>query len=221
MQEYHKIQTLFLRDPATNYKTLLMGKYAKPEFEYLKDCQWRFTEKVDGTNIRVMIDVFNRKAKIEYGGKTDNAMIPAKLIVALDEIFAGLKNMLPDIFPDGACLYGEGFGTGIQKGGGNYRPTPSFVLFDVKVGDYWLEWDNVVDVAIKLRIEYVPTVHVGTLNDMVDFVQNGFTSCWGDFMAEGLVGKPATELFNRNGERIITKLKYKDFHRPANQQDAQ
>jgi len=28
---------------------------------------------------------------------------------------------------------------------------------------------------------------------------------------EGLVGRPLTELFNRNGARIITKLKLRDF----------
>lgn len=52
MKEYHKIQTCFKRDEKT--KRIIEGDWTLPEFEYLKDCQWVFTEKVDGTNIRVM-----------------------------------------------------------------------------------------------------------------------------------------------------------------------
>ena len=53
MREYHKIQSLFLRDPATQHRTFLHGQWSMPEFEYLADLEWTFTEKVDGTNIRV------------------------------------------------------------------------------------------------------------------------------------------------------------------------
>ena len=56
MKEYHKIQTVFKRDPSTNHKTLLMDDYSLPEFEYLKNNHWIFTEKIDGTNIRVGMD---------------------------------------------------------------------------------------------------------------------------------------------------------------------
>lgn len=45
MKEYHKIQTVFKRDMATKHKTLLIGDYSLPEFEYLKDNTWVFTEK--------------------------------------------------------------------------------------------------------------------------------------------------------------------------------
>jgi len=56
MKEYHKIQTVFKRNPKNKLKTLLHGNYSIPEFEYLKDNEWVFTEKVNGTNIRVMFD---------------------------------------------------------------------------------------------------------------------------------------------------------------------
>ena len=48
MTQYHKIQSVFKRDPNTKFKTLLEGEYSIPEFEYLKDNEWVFTEKVDG-----------------------------------------------------------------------------------------------------------------------------------------------------------------------------
>ena len=53
--EYHKITTLFERDSDTNFKKVIEGLYAKPEFKYLEGATWEFTEKVDGTNIRVVL----------------------------------------------------------------------------------------------------------------------------------------------------------------------
>ena len=111
MKEYHKIQTVWHRDPDTNHKTLLEGRWAEPEFEYLASNQWDFTEKVDGTNIRVMVDA----GEIKFGGKTDDAQIPAKLVQRLQERFLPQKDALIAQFPDGGCLYGEGYGAQIQR----------------------------------------------------------------------------------------------------------
>lgn len=208
MEEYHKIQTVFLRDPDTKHKTLLIGQYAKPEFEYLKDNQWIFTEKVDGTNIRVMFD----GNELSYAGKTDRAQIPPRLMKALKEQFESLVDILKMMFPvGGVCFYGEGYGAKIQKGGGNYRNDNGFVLFDVWVDGWWLERHNIESIADDLSLSIVPIIGTGTLADMVDMVQVGFNSQWGDFAAEGIVAKPFIELFSRSGKRIITKLKHKDF----------
>ena len=208
MNQYHKIQTVFLRDPATNYKTLLEGQYALPEFEYLADNQWVWTEKVDGTNIRVMWD----GTTITFGGKTDNAQIPAFLVNRLSDTFFPLRDTFLSLWPDGGvCLYGEGYGAKIQKGGGNYRPDQDFVLFDVKVGDWWLRRGDVEIVSAKLGIDVVPVIGYGTLFEMVELARNGFESEWGHFTAEGIVARPYVELFNRGGNRIITKIKHSDF----------
>lgn len=215
MKEYHKIQTVFLRDPETKFKTLLMGQYALPEFAYLANNEWVFTEKVDGTNIRVMIG----DGAVMFGGKTDAASIPAFLIQRLQERFLTQKDALIDAFPDGGCLYGEGYGAKIQKGGGNYRSDADFVLFDVKVGDWWLERPAVEDVAAKFGLDVAPIIGRGTLPDMVARAQAGFNSTWTnggiDFEAEGIVARPATELKTRSGHRIITKIKHKDFRTPT------
>ena len=209
VREYHKIQTVFKRDPETKFRTLLEGDYALPEFEYLTDNEWAFTEKVDGTNIRVMID----DGRVVFGGKTDNAQIPAFLVDRLNERFQTTlqRRVLAEIFPDGGCLYGEGYGAKIQKGGGNYRSDQDFVLFDVKVGDWWLERVNVEDVAGKLGLDVVPIIGVGTLSGMISAVRSTFNSRWGLFEAEGIVARPKTELCARSGHRIITKIKHKDF----------
>ena len=116
------------------------------------------------------------------------------------------------IFDDAdVCLYGEGYGAKIQKGGGNYRQDQSFVLFDVKIGDWWLQREDVEDVASRMGLDIVPILCSGTLTDMVILASSGFPSKWGDFPAEGIVARPATELKTRSGHRIITKIKHKDF----------
>ncbi|KKK53066.1 hypothetical protein LCGC14_3098490 [marine sediment metagenome] len=205
--QYQKIQTVFLRDPETKYKTLLMGEYALPEFQYLCYNRWCFTEKVDGTNIRVYWDGNN----VRFQGRTDRAQIPATLVARLQDLFPPTV-FGDEKFNDGITLYGEGYGARIQMGGGNYKSDGvDFVLFDVRVGDWWLKWGDVLDVAEALRIQPVPTVGYGTLDDLVEKVQEGFMSWWAGFPAEGIVARPFVDLYDRRGHRIITKLKTKDF----------
>jgi ATP-dependent RNA circularization protein (DNA/RNA ligase family) len=211
VKEYHKIQTVFLRDPATRFKTLLEGQCAWPEFDYLFNNEWAFDEKVDGTNIRVMVHSASAGGQIEFGGKTDNASIPAPLIKRLEEIFLPQSQALVEAFPEGACLYGEGYGARIQKGGGNYRPDQDFIMFDVKVGEWWLQRESVTEIAHGFGLRVVPSVGTGTMADMVERVRRGFNSAWGPFPAEGIVARPVCELRTRSGHRIITKLKTRDF----------
>lgn len=209
MEEYHKIQTVFKRDPDTNHKTLLMNEYSMPEFDYLKNNLWVFTEKIDGTNIRVSCD--RGIKQVLFGGRTERANIPAKLVASLNSTFS--FEALESVFgQDDFCLYGEGFGAGIQSGG-NYRPDQGFILFDVKVGEWWLQREDIEGVASSLGIDVVPVVGTGTLRDMVQRVyeNQSMNSTFGDFKMEGFVAKPATELKTRGGQRIITKIKCKDF----------
>ena len=206
MKEYHKIVTVWERDPDTKFKTLLEGVWAEPEFEYLKDNEWVWTEKVDGTNIRIIWD----GDKVRYGGKTDNAQIPAFLIDRLQTVF--YSGAMARIFDGPACLYGEGFGAKIQKGGGNYiADGVDFCLFDVLVGDTWLKRKDVEDIANKLEIKVAPIIGRGSLLAAINIVRAGIISEWGNFKAEGLVMRPMVELKNRMGHRIITKIKHKDF----------
>lgn len=207
MEEYYKIQTVFKRDPENRYKTLLHGDYSIPEFEFLKDNEWVFTEKVDGTNIRVIYATDG----IEFRGKTDRAQLPSELIKRLNERFLPQLKTFESGFSDGGvCLYGEGYGLKIQAGG-KYRQDQDFVLFDVKIGGWWLQRKDVEDIAVQFGLDVVPIIGSGTLLDMVKKTQVGFNSIWGEFKAEGIVARPATELRTRSGSRLITKIKHKDF----------
>lgn len=209
MNPYHKIQTVLKRNPETKFKTLIECHYSSPEFEYLADNMWRFTEKVDGTNIRVMFD----GNEIAFAGKTDRAQIPAPLLQYLNEHFLHRIGYFNEFFADGICLYGEGYGAKIQKGGGNYRPSQGFVLFDILIGDWWLQRSDVEDIAQRLDLDIVPIIGYGNLDNMIEKARKGFSSTWGDFQAEGIVARPTTELKNRAGHRVITKIKCKDFRK--------
>lgn len=208
MKTYHKIQTAYLRNPDDNFKTLLLGQFAKPEFEYLKDNLWEATEKIDGTNIRVMFD----GEKVWCNGKTDNAQTHRDLLKHLYETFTAekMKAQFGDA-PTEVCLYGEGYGAGIQKGG-FYRQDKGFILFDVLVGATYLERENVQDVATNLDCPIVPIVLTAPLERCLEKVCDGLDSVIAPGnVAEGLVMKPLTTLFNRRSERVITKIKAKDF----------
>ena len=212
MKQYIKIATLWGREDKRPH-SMIIGKFAKPEFELLEDVRWTFTEKVDGTNVRVMWD----GNRVMFNGKTDNAQLPTPLFYKLEELFMGQANeqKFEEMFgQDPVCLYGEGFGNKIQAVGKDYNPDGvDFVLFDVKVGDWWLERENVVDIAEKLDIKVVPVLLEGTLQEASDMVAKGFKSQYGDLTAEGLVGTPSTPLLNRKGERIITKIKHRDYEK--------
>lgn len=208
MKKYHKIQTVYKRNPGTNFKTLLYGEFSIPEFQYLQDNIWIFTEKVDGTNIRIMFD----GNSIIFGGKTDKAQLPTNLLNHLNKQFYDKVSLFQEIFErsNEVCLYGEGYGAGIQKGG-KYRQDQNFVLFDIKIEEWWLQREDIEEIAKKLNIRCVPVIGHGTLSKMIELTKNGFDSEWGNFIAEGIVARPAVELKARNGQRIITKIKHKDF----------
>ncbi len=205
MKPYHKINSIFKRDPKT-FK-FIEGEYSTPEIAYLAKAQWMFTEKIDGTNIRVMWDM----EKVSFGGRTERAQIPANLYDKLQEMFPVEK--FKALYPDQPmCLYGEGYGAKIQKGGGNYIPDGvSFILFDVMVGDWMLRQADVTDVSCAMGVIAVPGLGMGTLQDAIDLVKGNLRSFIGTAQAEGVVMRPLVELQTRHGHRIITKVKVKDY----------
>ncbi len=207
MSEYHKIHNIYKRDINGNRK-IIEGDWMIPEFEYLSGNAWTFTEKVDGTNIRVIFE----SGVIKFGGRTENAQIPAQLMGRLNERFLPLADKLGYVFSGGsAVLYGEGYGSKIQKAGANYRADQDFVLFDVRVGEWWLQRADVHDIALQLGIDVVPVIGEGTLHDAVSLAKRGIRSTWGDFDAEGIVARPKTELMTRRGHRLVAKIKCRDF----------
>jgi hypothetical protein len=208
--EYHKIQTIFKRDMDGD-RRLVEGAWTLPEFEYLAPLDWQWTEKVDGTNVRVVWD----GSKVLFHGRTDNAQMPVILSRRLGDIFlpGNSDHLMREQFGDGdVVLYGEGYGARIQKVGGLYLPDRvDFVLFDVNVSGWWLDRDGIAGVAAHFGIQPVPLVGVGSLSSAIEYVKSGPVSTWGHFPMEGVVMRPAVELHTRKGQRVIAKLKHRDF----------
>jgi ATP-dependent RNA circularization protein (DNA/RNA ligase family) len=208
MNEYHKIDSIFKRDMSKPNAPFITGEYSTQEIGYLKDNQWEFTEKVDGTNIRVLY----QSGTVVFKGKSDKAEIPPHLLAKLGSLLPCEK--MTEVFGEtDVCLYGEGFGYKIQgKVGIDYlKDDVGFYLFDVKIGQWWLKREDVENIAAKLEILAPVCVGYGNIDDAIWLVKQGFKSRFGTAEAEGIVLRPTVELLNRGGERIITKVKTRDF----------
>lgn len=231
MAEYQKIQTLFKRDEKN---IIIPSMFTLPEFEYLKDCKWEATEKIDGTNMRVELtpefkDVETQPGtwtedvniKFEFKGRTDKAEIPKHLLEKMQSLFDEDK-LIEYFYPKGkedfskVTLYGEGYGMKIQKGGNYIKNDVDFILFDVRVGNWWLSREACEKIASDFNLKIVPIIGYMTLQEAIDFVKKGFKSTIAenkDYDAEGLVLKTPYGLKLRNGERLITKIKTCDFQK--------
>lgn len=222
MELYPKLETLYDRDPKTFI--VIPGKLRMPEFRLVTS--WRITEKIDGTNIRVGFNYDpTLPPYVQFGGRTDNAQIPGYLLDYLRRTFtasvmqatfdrADDKGAYPDV-----TLFGEGYGPKIQSGG-SYRTDVSFRLFDVKVGPWWLEPDAVLDVAQKLNVQIAPDIGMishlpASADDLYGILGEGSITALEDggsgCRSEGVVARTVPLLLNRRGERLMWKLKFKDF----------
>mgnify|MGYP000412235833 FL=1 len=74
MIEYLKIETPFNRDN-DGTKKMIDGDFRNEAVEFLKDCHWIGTEKIDGTNIGVVWDGHH----VSFQGRTERAEIPKML----------------------------------------------------------------------------------------------------------------------------------------------
>jgi hypothetical protein len=206
-QNYHKIETLYDRKGDFSVDSNKIRKSV-----YCTISPWDVTEKIDGMNIRVMIDV---DGKVRFGGRSNSAQLPTDLYQFLYEKFSpeNMKKLWITGEPTKVILFGEGYGAGIQKGGG-YRLDKSFMLFDVLVADkWWLEQENVIKVAGSLGCNIVPYLGMMTLEQITELCRVGFTTkvIGGSCKAEGIVARPIETLFDKNGDRLVIKLKTKDF----------
>lgn len=192
-------------------KKLIDGKFRDETVEFCKDLTWQFTEKVDGTNIRIHWDGY----RVEFGGRTDNAQIPATLINRLNDLFGGEAN--EQLFEQkfGQCdviLFGEGYGPKIQNGG-SYKDEVDFIMFDVMINGNYQPKESVEDIAKYFNVDIVPIVAEGPLTVGIEYVMKNRQSIIAKNGAEleGVVARPIHELKSRTGKRLIVKIKFKDF----------
>ena len=210
-KEYQKIGNIFKFDEKFRSIVGLNEPY-----ETLKNIIWEGTEKIDGTNIRVHWDGHD----IEIAGHTDKAQIPPKLLAYLEGLFKTpeMEYVFEQIFEEKeAYVFGEGFGAGIQKAGGDYVENGTdvgFIIFDINIGGFDLKRESVNDIAARLGIPSVPVVFHGTLDEAKAFVAAHPMSTLngGKHEMEGLVLVPRDiQLYDSKHHLIKCKCKYRDI----------
>ena len=228
---YGKIETLYERNLERREDGLRPGailpelRLKNPLYGAIKE--WSFTEKIDGTNMRVEwcpeqpvfenVEGNMTEPVLTIGGKSDKANINAHLMTRMQSLFTVEK--MREVFPDKpVTFYGEGYGAGIQKIGGSYKTEKDFIGFDIFIhdadnifGGWWLSDTDMRNVYNGLGIEVVPRVAVASLLWAAWYVAGGFKSAIGIADAEGLVGRTVQPLFDGRGHRLITKIKTVDF----------
>lgn len=179
--------------------------------------------------------------EVEYKGKTDNAQIPPKMLKFMQDNFPedkvlaalGLEKEISldnwvehkwtfddgvtpnyDAIPNMYTIYGEGYGCGIQKGGNYIKDGVDYRVFDVKVNNIWLKVEARDEIANKLGANIVPFYGYLTIDEAVEVVRKGIvTGMWANpnLVEEGLVLRTDCGLLNRQGKRLIVKIKTEDF----------
>lgn len=198
---YPKIETLYERD--TNFKVNI-DLIKKPEFTIID--KWEVTEKIDGTNIRIVW----KDKQLSFLGRTERAELPKDLLCWLEE------NITPEsmfkVFKNApVVLYGEGYGNKIQSGKA-YSEIAKFILFDIKIDKWWLKRFSIEEIATSLNIDVVPLLGKFTTLEIMDMVKKGFPSKIGNVpICEGIIAKTDPILMDRKGNRVMFKLKHKDF----------
>lgn len=284
METYTKIDTMYKRyifdskdcpnkDWLKFKNKIILGEFSFKEAEYLFNCLWEATSKIDGTNSKIAF--FPSDGHIEVGGKTDKASSQHGQFEMLEKIGESIKPQLCAMFPKESArfapikegnkiqyyqvvneefrrdenpwpwverfkfekiesptkvgnygieleevpiyIYGEYFGTGIQKCGSRYIQNGNgFRVFDIKQQGWWLPKENRDAICKELGLETVPFLGVMTLRDIEDMVRGGFTTKFEGaadptMIEEGIVARPIIPLCSGNGNRIIVKVKYCDY----------
>ena len=208
MIEYPKIYGPYKRFTEGELRNKLdVSRWTKPEFELVRNLPFVWTEKIDGTNIRIHWDGH----KPSFAGRTDNAQLHKDLLARLVDLFP--EEMFEQMFGSKeVTLFGEGYGAGIQKGGGNYGLSKDFILFDVLIDGLWLQRDPIENVANGMGIDVVPVKYIGSPLEAIDLISRRLIlSNWIDVEMEGIVGTIYEGLLDRRGNRIQMKVKLADF----------
>lgn len=228
---YPKIQTLYNRDE--NFKVNI-DEFRWKEFEMIQF--WDIYEKVDGRNVRLLVEptkiTSGKKSypsyRMYYGGRKVRSTFSVKEHDCLKDLVS--KSVLEEVFipyiPAQYVIFGELYGVGVQSGG-NYRPDLTFKVFDIFVldeknvyGGWWLEREDMMELSASLGLDVVPFMGQYTVDDVYDFLIGEPTSIISEmeggnpeYIMEGVVARSSPMLFTRRGERVMWKLKCKDFER--------
>lgn len=232
---YSKILAPFKRLD-NNSKFVTEGAWSKSEFELLKDIYWSWTFKVDGTNISLQWRG-DKMTLDTIKGHTDKSQFNQRTKDYLEKTFCTpeAETIFEDMFGENnvnvICEFVS------KDTNQNYGHEDGYCyVIDVQNADSEKFWtrDIVEEFAKRFNIDYVREMCRGTIEDAINWVKlakaswndnkyfistlttkNGenykVENPYGKYPIEGLVGRPNIELLDANKERIICKVKCKDF----------
>lgn len=107
----------------------------------------------------------------------------------------------------------KAIGRKIQNVGSKYSDNQDFILFDVYINDNWQTRESVEDIAKYFNIKAVPILLYGNIGQAVEYIKSKPLSkiAKQKLIIEGVVGRTLKELRDRQGNRVIVKIKVRDF----------
>jgi len=166
---------------------------------------WLVTEKMDGMSVILSANSEN------YGihGRSPNTQFtPEQESFLHDQTSAAIGRLSKHILYDGkkVDIYAELVGPGVNGNSHNFKDLQLYV-FDVRINDFWLDWTNTASVAQDADLVTVPVIYTMTLPEIVRLVRDTPQTEY----FEGIVARSDPYLYNNKGERLMFKLKAKDF----------
>ena len=180
--------------------------YKNTEILLFKECY--ALEKIHGTSARISWK--EKKVNFFSGGAKHDTFCRLFNIKKLEEKFE-------ELFDCDVAIFGEAYGGKQQGMSETYGKELKFIVFDVKVGDHWLDVPNAFDVSDKLGLEFVSFNMIKTILKEIDIerdkpsmqsFRNGIKE---DKLREGVVLRPLIEVRKNDGNRIIVKHKGDEF----------
>lgn len=184
--------------------------YAKPWMTifYEENALMYASEKIDGTNVGIKWD----GDRVSFVGHTDKSTFCPRYLAYLNERFGTpqFESVLEEVFGEQSAFI---FGEGVSKDYSHHYgyPDGEFIMYDICCdGKFWNR-DPVHNVSKKFGM-MCPHEELMPFMDAIEFVQSRPYS-WLDptHRMEGLVLRPRVELFTNNGDRVICKVKVRDF----------
>ena len=182
--------------------------YRDPTYYYLRNAMWNYSRKVDGENIRICWD----GEQALWNGKSNAFVCNMDFHEYMDNTF--LEEIFEEKFgrDKRVIIFGEKMG---KKTQGNELglDKDEVIVYDVNVNGTWLAPVDVKIVASYFGVRTVydlmeQQTHEDSLVKLIHDCSVGKFKDW-----EGIVAHPTVELRTQKGNRIIVKIKNKDYYR--------
>lgn len=202
--------------------TCLPETFRDPLVAMLRHNLWVVRRKLDGANIRIQWD----GEQALWNGKTNNFQCGANLTEYMNNTF--LEEIFEEKFGRDAnvVIFGEHMGPKVQGNELKLEKDQVFV-YDVNINGFWQPKETVREIAgyfgcftcydemwihncfnDGISVSDSPALEKQTLRRIITGVAAGTYKEW-----EGIVATPEVECRNQKGERVIVKVKTKDYYR--------